>query len=153
MFVSRYLSSHWFRFTAVACAGLRLPVSPSPSSARRAYQQERPKTEREVARGERSERDRAERKPTEREVAQQQLEAMRIAIHALREGEKRDAVGLMERAIHARELQLAGRRDDEARQIMERAPNRANWPNCWGSHPGLCGANTARPRRRKLSHS
>ena len=43
---------------------------------------------------------------------------------ALREGERRDAAGLLEHAIHARELALEGRRDDEAQRIRETAPNR-----------------------------
>ncbi len=43
---------------------------------------------------------------------------------ALRDGERRDAAELLEHAIHARELGLEGRRDDEAQHIRESAPNR-----------------------------
>jgi hypothetical protein len=52
------------------------------------------------------------------------MEIMRLAMPALREAERRDAVEMLERAIHARELMLAGRDDDEAHQIRERAPSR-----------------------------
>ncbi|MCH8824039.1 MAG: hypothetical protein IH984_11090 [Planctomycetes bacterium] len=61
----------------------------------------------------------------EREMAMHQLEIMRLAMPALREGERRDAADLLERAIHARELALEGRRDEEAQQIRKHAPNRA----------------------------
>ncbi len=70
------------------------------------------------------ERERAHRSENEREVARHQLEIMRMAMPALREGERRDAAELLEHAIHARELGLEGRRDDEARRIRESAPNR-----------------------------
>ena len=70
------------------------------------------------------ERQRAHRSANEREVAQHQLEIMRMAMPALREGERRDAAELLEHAIHARELALEGRRDDEAQHIRETAPNR-----------------------------
>ncbi|MEE9129406.1 MAG: hypothetical protein V3T84_05265 [Phycisphaerales bacterium] len=70
------------------------------------------------------ERQRAHRSENEREVAQHQLEIMRMAMPALREGERRDAADLLEHAIHARELGLEGRRDDEAQHIRETAPNR-----------------------------
>jgi hypothetical protein len=59
---------------------------------------------------------------SEREVAMHQLEIMRTALPALREGERRDAAELLERAIHAREVNLEGRRDEEAHQIRERSP-------------------------------
>lgn len=50
------------------------------------------------------------------------LDTLRIARKALLEAEKRDAADLVEQAIHARELLLSGRGDDEARK---RAPNDA----------------------------
>ncbi len=53
-----------------------------------------------------------------------QLEILRMAMPALREGERTDAAELLEHAIHARELGLEGRRDDEAQRIRETAPNR-----------------------------
>jgi hypothetical protein len=67
---------------------------------------------------------RRERPRTEREVALHQLEVMRIALHALREAERGDAVELMTLAIRAREMMLEGRRDEEAQRVRERAPNR-----------------------------
>lgn len=70
------------------------------------------------------ERERGHRSENEREVARHQLEVMRMAMPALREGERKDAAELLERAIHARELALEGRRDDEAGRIRESAPNR-----------------------------
>jgi hypothetical protein len=70
------------------------------------------------------ERQRANRGENEREVAMHQLEILRMAMPALREGERRDAAELLEHAIHARELALEGRRDDEAQRIRESAPNR-----------------------------
>ncbi len=70
------------------------------------------------------ERQRAHRGENEREVAMHQLEILRMAMPALREGERRDAAELLEHAIHARELGLEGRRDDEAQRIRETAPNR-----------------------------
>ncbi len=68
-------------------------------------------------------RERAER-PNEREVAKRQLEVMRTALPALREGERGDAVELLERAIRGYEVMLEGRRDDEAHMIRERMPSR-----------------------------
>ena len=79
--------------------------------------QDRPQRERE--------RERAERGGNEREMAMHQLEILRMAMPALREGERRDAADLLEHAIHARELGLEGRRDEEAQHIRESAPNRA----------------------------
>ena len=70
------------------------------------------------------ERERAHRSENEREVALHQLEIMRMAMPALREGERKDAAELLEHAIHARELALEGRRDNEAQHIRETAPNR-----------------------------
>ena len=74
-------------------------------------------------RAEQGARERAER-PTEREVAGRHLEVMRLALPALREGERGDAAELLERAIRAFEVMLEGRRDDEAQQIRSRMPNR-----------------------------
>jgi hypothetical protein len=63
-----------------------------------------------------------DRAQSEREAALHQLEVMRIAMHALLEAERGDAAELLERAIHSREVNLEGRRDEEARAIRERAP-------------------------------
>jgi len=60
----------------------------------------------------------------EREVAIRQLEEMKAALHALLEGDRKDAAELLERAIRAREVTLEGRRDDEANMIRRRAPSR-----------------------------
>jgi len=68
-------------------------------------------------------RERTER-PNEREMARRQLEVMRVALPALREANRADAVELLERAIRAYEVMLEGRRDAEAHQIRERMPNR-----------------------------
>ncbi len=70
------------------------------------------------------ERERAHRSENEREVALHQLEIMRMAMPALREAGRKDAADLLEHAIHARELALGERRDDEAQHIRETAPNR-----------------------------
>ncbi len=65
-----------------------------------------------------------ERPKSEREVVLHQLEVMRMALHALKEAERGDAVELLTLAIRAREVMLEGRRDEEAQSIRERAPNR-----------------------------
>ncbi|MHC4446754.1 MAG: hypothetical protein ACYSXF_02970 [Planctomycetota bacterium] len=59
-----------------------------------------------------------------REVAARQIEVLRMALPALREAQREEAVELVERAIRAREVALEGRRDEEARRIRDRAPNR-----------------------------
>ncbi|MFQ5845080.1 MAG: hypothetical protein ACE5JG_08840, partial [Planctomycetota bacterium] len=56
------------------------------------------------------------------EVARHQVELMRVALDALVEAERADVADVLERAIHARKMALEGRRDEEARQIRERAP-------------------------------
>lgn len=69
--------------------------------------------------------ERKERAKSEREVALEQLEVMRMALPALREGERRDATELLTLAIRAREMMLEGRRGEEANRVRKRAPNRA----------------------------
>ncbi len=71
------------------------------------------------------ERQRAQRGENEREMAMHQLEILRMAMPALREGERRDAADLLEHAIHARELALEGIRNEKAQQVRKSAPNRA----------------------------
>lgn len=74
-------------------------------------------------------RQRAERRhrhSDEREFAQWQLQVLRHAKAAFAEGKKGDALELTERWMHALELGLEGRRDREARQIIERAPGLGN---------------------------
>lgn len=58
----------------------------------------------------------------EREVAERHLEILRWAFHAFQEAEAGDAAERMEHAIHAQELTLEGRRDDEALRVRESAP-------------------------------
>ena len=82
---------------------------------------EREERERRIERDEG--RARGERPRSEREVALHQLEVMRIALHALKEAERGDAVEMLTLAIRAREMMLEGRRDEEAQRARERAPN------------------------------
>jgi len=56
------------------------------------------------------------------EFERRNMDTLRLAMKALAEAEKRDAVDLVERAIHARELALSGRRDEEAIRIIEKSP-------------------------------
>ena len=65
-----------------------------------------------------------ERPKSEREVVLHQLEVMRMALPALKEAERWDAVELLTLAIRAREMMLERRNDEEANRIRERAPNR-----------------------------
>jgi len=51
------------------------------------------------------------------------IEVMRLAVPALLEADRRDAADLLERAIHAMEMDLQRRRDDEAAMIRRNAPN------------------------------
>ena len=61
---------------------------------------------------------------TELQIVEGQVGALQMALPALREAERRDAVELVEWAIAARKMMLEGRRDEEARQIRQRAPGR-----------------------------
>jgi len=63
-----------------------------------------------------------ERGDREADMVRHHLEILRIAMHGLLEAEKRDAADRVEHAIHARELSLQGRRDEEANHIRESAP-------------------------------
>jgi hypothetical protein len=60
----------------------------------------------------------------ERRAAVEQLELMRLALPALREGERHDAVELLERAIQDREMALQGRRDERAQGSRQGGPDR-----------------------------
>ncbi len=62
----------------------------------------------------------------EREQARHQLEILRIAMHGLLEAERGDLAEKVEHLIHATELSLEGRRDKEARRIIETAPRGEN---------------------------
>jgi hypothetical protein len=60
----------------------------------------------------------------EREAAARDLEILHVAMHAMREAERNDLAERIEHAIHAYELRMAGRRDDEAMRVMRTAPDR-----------------------------
>jgi len=94
---------------------------------RREIQERREGREREE-RERRRERDEGrstgERPESEREVVLHQLEVMRMALTALKEAERWDAVELLTLAIRAREMMLERRKDEEAHRVRERAPNR-----------------------------
>ncbi len=80
--------------------------------------------EREIRRERDEDKARGERPMSEREVLMNQLEVMRMALHALREAERGDAAELLTLAIRSREMMLEGRRDEEAQRLRERAPDR-----------------------------
>ena len=61
---------------------------------------------------------------SERALIENQLETLRLAIPALREGGRLDSAELVEHAIRAREMMLEGRRDLESRMFRNRAPDR-----------------------------
>ena len=84
----------------------------------------RQREDRERPRERDEDRARGERPKSEREVALNQLEVMRMALHALKETERNDAVEMLTLAIRAREMMLEGRRDEEAQRVRERAPDR-----------------------------
>jgi hypothetical protein len=64
------------------------------------------------------------RERTELQVVESQIGALKLALPALREAERRDAAEMVERAIEARKMVLEGRRDEEIRWIREHAPGR-----------------------------
>ena len=109
------LKTSWRRsLAAAAVAAMLIPISGDLMS-----QEER---EEAAVRRDREPPERGERPGGDREFLMHQVEALRLALHALREAERGDAIELVERAIHAREVTLEGRRDDEAHMIRERAP-------------------------------
>lgn len=65
---------------------------------------------------------RKERRPTEKEIGLQQIETMRLAMKAVLEAGRKDTAEILEHAIHARELAMEGRRDEEAMGIRKSAP-------------------------------
>jgi len=110
------LNRSWRRsLAAAAVAAILIPISGDVMSQEGG---DRPV----AARRERQRPERGERPGGEREFLRHQIEVLRLAMHALREAERGDAVELVERAIRAREVTLEGRRDDEAQQIREHAP-------------------------------
>ncbi|MFG0284273.1 MAG: hypothetical protein ACF8R7_07605 [Phycisphaerales bacterium JB039] len=82
---------------------------------------------------------------SERQVAREQLEVMRLAMPALREGERHDAAELLELAIHQRELNLTGQRE-QAAELRGRAPSRAQLAEILGQAAQLW-ADFDRPER------
>jgi hypothetical protein len=54
------------------------------------------------------------------------LETLHVAMKGLAEADRHDAADMVERAIHARKLMLEGRKDEEAQQIMRKAPDDAH---------------------------
>jgi len=69
-------------------------------------------------------RELAERQEAKKEieVAKWQIEVMRFGVEALVKADRHDGADLLERALHARKLDLEGRRDEEAMRIRRRAP-------------------------------
>jgi hypothetical protein len=76
----------------------------------------------EIARHVRREREERRGAERENEAAERQIRVMRYGVEALVKAERRDGADLLERALHARKVTLAGRRDEEAMRIRERAP-------------------------------
>ncbi|MHC4768808.1 MAG: hypothetical protein ACYTEI_08880, partial [Planctomycetota bacterium] len=72
----------------------------------------------------------------ELQIVEGQVGALQLALPALRETERRDAIELVERAIAARKTSLEGRRDEEARRIRERAPGREHLSGVRHGGPG-----------------
>ncbi|MHC4514003.1 MAG: hypothetical protein ACYTGW_08835 [Planctomycetota bacterium] len=68
------------------------------------------------------ERERDEREHDHVAEGKKHLQILGYAKAAFAEAGKKDALDMIERTMHALEMQLAGRRDREARQIIERAP-------------------------------
>ncbi len=60
----------------------------------------------------------------ERKAARKHLTVMGYALDGLVKAKKGDSAEMLERAMHARELRLEGRRDKEALHIYERSPSR-----------------------------
>jgi hypothetical protein len=60
----------------------------------------------------------------ERQIVKHQIEVLKMARAALDEAGKRDAADMARRAIRVREINLEGRRDEEAQEIRRRAPSR-----------------------------
>jgi hypothetical protein len=70
-------------------------------------------------------------------TVRRRLKVMRTAVNAFIKAERRDAAELVERAMHARELAIEGRRDEEARRIRENAPSRGELAEALGDASNL----------------
>lgn len=64
------------------------------------------------------------RQENEREEVRRTLRIVRYAVDALFAANRRDAAEILEHAMHAHELELKGRRDDEAMRIRKTVPGR-----------------------------
>ncbi|HIM31010.1 MAG TPA: hypothetical protein EYG57_15865, partial [Planctomycetes bacterium] len=71
---------------------------------------------------EKGEKAAVKRESTEQKVAAGQIEVMQIALAALREGERRDSVDIVNRAIQARQIRLKTLKGKEAKYVLEREP-------------------------------
>lgn len=71
----------------------------------------------------RRERERRRERPRPDGNVENRIEVMRLALPALLEANRRDAAELIERAIHALEMDAHRRRDDEAATIRKNAPS------------------------------
>ncbi|HEX9794995.1 MAG TPA: hypothetical protein VGC54_13515 [Planctomycetota bacterium] len=67
-------------------------------------------------------REQQERRGERSEHLEREIELLQVAHHAMREIERPDSAELLERAIHAKRMDLAGREDPESREIRARAP-------------------------------
>ena len=74
----------------------------------------------------RRERDRRRERPRPDGNVENRIEVMRLALPALLEADRRDAAELIERAIHALEMDAHRRRDEEAAMIRNNAPSLGN---------------------------
>ena len=110
-------SWHIFLAIAIIVGSMGLPL-------RNAMSQEQPEEAIPIAANQPSNKREQSEPASQRDILRQQVEVFRIALHGLLEADKKDAAKMLERAIRAREVTLEGRRDDEARQIRERMPNR-----------------------------
>jgi len=86
----------------------------------------------------REEQERGRQRPAQDEndevkTVRRRLKVMRTAVDAFLEANRRDAAELVEHAMHARELALDGRRDEEANRIRETAPNRGQLAETLGA--------------------
>lgn len=70
----------------------------------------------------RVERDDEEREHVDLDSLEQRVRILVAALPALREGERRKAAAVLERAIRTGRVLLADREDDEAREILEETP-------------------------------
>lgn len=62
------------------------------------------------------------KRKTEVEMSRRHLELLHMAHEVLRGARRGDAADIVEHAVHAQELRMAGRRDEEARRVYESAP-------------------------------